>query len=53
VRDIFEGYLLERVAQKLVEVFWSDVVRVAAKGRDARMYLLSPLLVCLYDGQAV
>jgi hypothetical protein len=53
VRDICERYLLERVAEKVVEVFGADIVRVFSESRDTRMYLLGPLLVCLYDRQAV
>jgi hypothetical protein len=32
IRDFFEGYIFERMAKELVEVFRPDVVRVLAKG---------------------
>jgi hypothetical protein len=47
------GDVLEGMAEQLVEVVGADVVRVVAKGRDARMDLLGPLLVCLDNGQGV
>jgi hypothetical protein len=34
IRNIFERYLLERMAKKLVEVFGTDIVRVFAESRD-------------------
>jgi hypothetical protein len=34
IRDIFERYLLERMAEELVEVFGTDIVRVFAESRD-------------------
>jgi hypothetical protein len=37
------------MAEKLVEMFRADIVRVFAKCRDTRMYLLGPLLVGLDD----
>jgi hypothetical protein len=49
IRDVFERYLLERVAEKLVEVFRTDIVRVFAESRDTWVYLLGPLFIRLYD----
>jgi hypothetical protein len=45
--------VLEGMAEQLVEVVGADVVRVVAKGRDARVDLLGPLLVRLDDGEGV
>lgn len=32
IRDFFEGYVFERMAEELVEVFGADIVRVFAEG---------------------
>jgi hypothetical protein len=45
--------VLEGMAEQLVEVVGADIMRVVAKGRDARVNLLGPLLVRLDDGQGV
>jgi hypothetical protein len=41
------------MAEQLVEVVGTDIVRVVAKGGDARVDLLGPLLVGLDDRQGV